>query len=143
MSEKLTRLLDLAILYEKVARSVYRERGPLVLQPAQWSSLRFFGAAEESARTVSGLARHLDVTLAPASRAAGSLQRRGLIEPRPHPEDRRSQLYDITSLGQERLNDDPLKRLARAFERITAEDLAIFSQMLEQFAKDLADTSVD
>lgn len=130
-------MLGLAALYEQVARAIYEERGPKGLQPAQWSSLRFFGRAGREARNVSGLARYLGVTLGTASRAAAALARRGLIESRPNPRDGRGVMYDLTDAGVEALKRDPLLRLAGALENIPPDERAALARAVFKLAGDL------
>ncbi len=131
------RLLGVAALYEQVARAVYEERGPRVLQPAQWSALRYFARAGSEARTVTGLARFLGVTMGPASRAVAALEKRGLLASRPHPRDRRSSLFDLTDAGQDKVRRDPLARLARALAEVDAADRNAFARVVVKLAETL------
>lgn len=137
MSQNQRQLLGLASLYEQVARAIYEERGPNVIQPGQWSALRYFGRAGQGARNVTGLARFLGVTLGPASRAVGALDRRGLINLRPNPDDGRSQLVDLTQDGQRQLKIDPLKRFAGALGTLEPADRAVFTRIVLQLAEEL------
>lgn len=125
----------IASLYEQVARSVYEERGPKAIHPVQWSALRYFQRASSQAGTVSGLAKFLGVTSGPASRAVASLVKRGLIEPRPHPEDRRSMLYRLTATGQQAMTNDPINRLANALQCIDAQDKRTFGAVIIKLAE--------
>ncbi len=127
----------LASLYEQVARAIYEERGPRALQPGQWSSLRYFERAGREARTVSGLARYLGVTLGTASRAAAALARRGLIQARANPKDGRSVMYDLTATGAAELDRDPLQRLAGAIQTIEPDDRAAFARVILMLADKL------
>ncbi len=130
-------LVGLASIYEQVARAVYEDRGPMVIQPAQWPVLRFLSLAGDRARTVTGIALFLDVKTSTASRAATALQRRGLVSSRQNPADRRSVLYSLTPLGREKLEQDPLYRLAGALGQIGEADLSTFSQVIVQLSDHL------
>lgn len=138
MSDDFRKLLAIASLYEQVARAIYEDRGPNALHPAQWSALRFFGRAGGEARTVTGLARFLGVTLGPASRAASSLERRGLIASKRNPADGRSVLFDLTPLGAENLRNDPLQRLATALKRLNDDELEDFQRVVTQLLRDMS-----
>ena len=120
----------LASLYEQVLRTVYEKRGPADLQPAQWSALRFFRRAGASARTVSGLANFLGVTMGPASRTARTLRRRGFLTSSKNPKDARSIIFTLTGTGNSILKMDPLLRLARAMEALDAKDQVVFTRVI-------------
>ena len=137
MSDEYRRLLAIASLYEQTGRAVYDQRGPAGLQPAQWSSLRYFGRAGSEARTVTGLAKFLGVTLAPASRAAASLEKRGLIASRRNPMDARSSLFDLTTLGREHLQNDPLNRFAEALSKLPPDHVDVFQEVVIQLLSEL------
>ena len=122
--------VGLASLYEQVLRVVYEKRGPAELQPAQWSALRFFRRAGASARTVSGLANFLGVTMGPASRTARALQRRGFLTSSKNPKDARSIIFTLTGAGVSILKLDPLLRLARTLETLDTEDKAVFTRVI-------------
>ncbi|GFE64179.1 hypothetical protein KIN_12530 [Litoreibacter roseus] len=122
--------MGLAALHERVARAIYEERGPKVLQPGQWSALRFFERAGGEARTVTALSKYLGVTLGPASRAAAALERRGLISPSPNPKDRRGLIFELTEQGRAQLAKDPLKRFASALGAADDTDREAFSRVL-------------
>ncbi len=130
MTRENRRLLGLASMFEQIVRASYERRGPSGLQPAQWSALRYFERAGASARTVSGLAKFMGVTMGPASRAARALERRGLLTSERSSADGRSVIYALTPLGLDELKDDPLLRLANALDRIDPAALAAISRSL-------------
>lgn len=103
-----------AALLEQVARAVYEDREAGALFPAQWAALRYFQRAGYRARTVRGLATYLGVTRGPASRTAGSLVRRGLLNSEADPQDRRVTIFTMTPAGRNIMETDPLGRLAGA-----------------------------
>jgi len=118
MNDAHRKLYGLASLYEQVGRAIYEGEGRSELQPAQWSALRFFQRAGAKARTVSGLARYLGVTMGPASRTANALERRGLLRAEKNPDDARSTLFSLTIEGELQLENDPQMRLVAALETL-------------------------
>jgi DNA-binding MarR family transcriptional regulator len=82
--------------------SRFAERlAPLGLEPRDFGLLRAVGAAEGSSQQAVG--ERLGV---PPSRMVGfvdSLERRGLLERRAHPEDRRARALHLTPAGRSRL----------------------------------------
>ncbi|RFB05129.1 MarR family winged helix-turn-helix transcriptional regulator [Parvularcula marina] len=132
------KLMGLASIYEQVARAIYRERGPFVLQPAQWPVLRYLDLAGETARTASGIASFLGVELSTATRAAAALERRGFVSSRRNPDDRRVVFYELTDEGKTKLSEDPLQELALALGQVSQEDRSAFSRVVAHLADHLA-----
>ncbi|WP_416898095.1 MAG: MarR family winged helix-turn-helix transcriptional regulator [Minwuia sp.] len=120
----------LATLIEQTARGIYDQRGPAHIHPVQWAALRFFARANRRARSVAGLARYLDVTLAPASRTVSALKRHGLISTEKDPEDARVSVISLTPAGRELLQSDPIFRLARALQDLPDEQFETLGQSL-------------
>ncbi|MFC5906682.1 MarR family winged helix-turn-helix transcriptional regulator [Streptacidiphilus monticola] len=79
------------------------------------------------------LADEADLDLSVVSRIVAELTEDGLVERRPHPEDRRSCLVAVTPAGVERL-DQALVRAAEAVEPVlqewSDEDVALLSDLL-------------
>lgn len=100
-----------ARLLERTARAIYDERGPSVMHPGQWAVLRFLANAGEAQRDVNGVAKFLNITPGPASRALSALENKGLIEGIYRPHDRRKRRMDITPEGNTMLKNDPIARL--------------------------------
>jgi DNA-binding MarR family transcriptional regulator len=101
-----------ALSLEKAARQIYEIRGPKAFHPGQWAVLRFLNRSPYDRRTVGGVARHLGMTHAPASRAVASLAAKDLIIVESDSEDLRVRRIKVTDAGRELLENDPLKRLA-------------------------------
>lgn len=110
--------MALALLLEQAVRGFYPDRGPDQMHPGQWAALRYLGRANAEARTIAGLARYLDITVGPASRAAAALERKGLIAIRVDAADRRVRRLDLTAQGRDLLAADPLLNAARQLARI-------------------------
>ena len=129
--------LGLAVLLEQVCRNVYPERGPNVIQPAQWPYLRYFDRAGEANSTVSGIATFFGITKGPASRAVAALERRGLLTSMPNPDDGRSQIYALSQKGRNALEQDPLRRLAAAISSLPPIDQKVFQKSIFAIADEL------
>ena len=120
-----------ARLLEQTARAVYESRGPKAIHAGQWAVLRYLARANKQARTVGGVASHLGVTHAPASRAVAALARKQLVTVKADPEDRRIRRIDLTSAGRALLDHDPVHRLTAAIEALSAEKQRDFAAILE------------
>jgi len=128
------RLYGLASLYEHVGRAVYDAQGRSDLQPAQWSALRFFQRAGAKARTVSGLAHYLGITMGPASRTTRALERRGFLASQTNPDDGRSSLFTLTCTGTEQLKTDPQRRLVAALETLDSKEIESFVGLISKIS---------
>lgn len=128
---------SVALLFEQISRSIYEGRSAEALHPAQWAALRFFAKANRSARTATGLARYLGVTVAPASRTAATLVSRGLAIVEKSAEDARSRIFTLTAEGQKALRSDPINRLNRAVNKLDPKDGERFADLLDQIYDNL------
>ena len=106
--------IAVARLLELTARTVYRAPERATLHPGQWAVLRYLAGAGVRARTVNGVAAFLETTHATSSRAVRALERKGLVEREPNPDDGRSQILNVTSAATTLLGDDPVLVLAEA-----------------------------
>lgn len=120
-----------ARLLEQTARAVYESRGPKAIHAGQWAVLRYLARANRQARTVGGVATHLGVTHAPASRAVASLLRKQLVTVRADSEDRRVRRIEITAAGKALLDHDPVHRLESAIEALGSSRQAELAAILE------------
>lgn len=120
-----------ARLLEQTARAVYESRGPKAIHAGQWAVLRYLARASKQARTVGGVAGHLGVTHAPASRAVAALARKQLVTVKADPDDRRIRRIDLTSAGRSLLDHDPVHRLTAAIEALSSEKQREFAAILE------------
>src|SRR5690606_30806945 len=110
-----------ARMLEQTARAVYESRGPKAIHAGQWAVLRYLAHASGQARTVGGVAAHLGVTHAPASRAVAALARKDLVTVKADDVDRRVRRLDLTSAGRALLEHDPVHRLTAAIEALGAD----------------------
>lgn len=99
---------------EQLMRWVSAEAYATDLTPQQWSVLRFLARAQPSLRTVKGFAGYHQTTLGTASQTLATLERRGLIQRRPNPDDGRSHILELTETAQQVMATDPLSRLVAA-----------------------------
>ena len=113
--------LEIAELLEHSARRIYKERGPRAIHPGQWAVLRFLASAKDHQRDLNGVAAHIGITPAPASRALTSLEDKGLIKGEVRQDDRRKRRMSLTAKGQETLLNDPILRLAKILETLPEE----------------------
>lgn len=121
----------IARLLEQTARAVYESRGPKAIHAGQWAVLRYLARAARQARTVGGVASHLGVTHAPASRAVAALARKDLVTVKADVEDRRIRRIDLTSAGKALLDHDPVHRLIAAIDGLSADKRKDFAATLE------------
>lgn len=108
--------VETAIQIERLARNIYPNRAPGEIQPLQWAILRFVNRTTDGPRGIRRIAAHLGLTTAPVSRAAATLEKRGLLKIRRNPRDARAVIVELTRHGQEVLEGDPILALAEAID---------------------------
>jgi DNA-binding MarR family transcriptional regulator len=133
----------LALLLEQAVRRIYPERGPATMHPGQWAALRYFARANREAATVAGLARYLGVTLAPASRAASALVRKGLLDAAIDPRDRRVTRLTLSDQGRQLLADDPIRRLSDLIGALDGAARLSLAQVVQSLFDDLGESPAD
>lgn len=130
--------MALAILLEQAVRLIYPERSPQAMHPGQWAALRYLARTNREAATVAGLARYLGVTLAPASRAAAALVRKGYVRGEPDERDRRVVRLSLTAEGLTLLGGDPIRRLADAVSQLPDDRQRELAAILEHLFAQLS-----
>ena len=123
---------------EQTARAVYDDRGPKAIHPGQWAVLRYLARAARESRTVGGVADHLGVTHAPASRAVAALARKRLVEIETDAHDRRVRRIGLTAAGRELLARDPVHRLTAAIDDLADTDRRALAATLDRLFAILA-----
>jgi DNA-binding MarR family transcriptional regulator len=116
------RLNSVAIHLVRRARTVDRELG---VPPGQLSALSILVFGGE--RTIAELADAEHVTSPTMTRIVDGLERAGLAERRPHPDDRRATRVRPTGTGRrvmERGRRNRVELISGLLEQLTAEDLA-------------------
>ena len=92
------------------------------LKPAQWVALRYFSAINPTASTVTDFARQIGCTKGTASRTVNHLIRRGLLQKRDNPADKRSHFLEMTENGTAYLQRDPIELLEADLYKLSEED---------------------
>jgi DNA-binding MarR family transcriptional regulator len=129
----------LAELVDQVNRVVHGLGFIGGLNPAQWAALRHLCRADESARTVGGLAVIQGVTAPTASETVSALVRKGYVERMPSRSDKRSHTLALTSVGRSLLEVDPLREVASALERLTDARRRALAEDLDRLLADLVE----
>jgi DNA-binding MarR family transcriptional regulator len=110
-----------ALLLERMIRDSYREKRSSAIQPLQWSILRRLCREHPNTPDITSLARYLDLTLPPVSRAVATLEKRGLVE-KSAKHDRRSVALSPTAKGFAALLNDPLRHIATNISGLSPAD---------------------
>jgi DNA-binding MarR family transcriptional regulator len=114
------------------ARALSQATSDSDLSLPQWRVLVVLGEATESLR-LSDIAAHVGVTLPATSRQLRRLERRGLIEIRPHERDRRAVSVVLTPAG-ERLRET-IVRYRRDAIRDATRDVAVDKEGATQLSR--------
>lgn len=138
MSNRTTRIDEIAELMVHIGRSARGEDAGAELTAAQWTGLRFFARANSASRTPSAFASFQATTRGTASQTIKSLESKGLLARRQSEHDGRSVVFAITEAGRAMLCNDPLRHLMAALERLPPEACETLSRSLSQVAADLA-----
>ncbi len=120
-----------AELVEHLMRRLYGASFTHGLKPAQWNALRYFGRANESARTVTAFARFHATTKSSASQTIGLLVRKGFVKTVPAPDDSRSKRISLTPRGRSLLETDPLTGLTEALASLDERQLMTFVEVVD------------
>lgn len=128
-----------AEIMEQVFHLSYNRNFSGGLRPTQWMALRYFGQAEDAARTVSRFARHNRTTTGSASQTVDALVRRGLLERNDSFGDRRSHRLDLTETGRALLVEDPVADVVAAIEALEPERRFEFAECLEIIFRQLVE----
>ncbi|MCB2055160.1 MAG: winged helix-turn-helix transcriptional regulator [Geminicoccaceae bacterium] len=129
MVEAATRLI------ERLARVLQNDAHKHGLKPAQWEALRYLAAANRFSRSPGALTAWLGVTKGTVSQTLQALERKGLIEKRPAPGDRRGVRLDLTEAGDRLLADDPMGDLDAAVAGLPREAREALGASLEAVLK--------
>jgi DNA-binding MarR family transcriptional regulator len=103
-----------------------------------FSRVRALRRIRDQAYTLSDLARDMGTDAPAATVIVNDLESRGLVERRPHPENRRSKLVSLTAEGRKciaalaRISDEP----PPALQALPAQDLAELRRILERAGVD-------
>ena len=114
-----------AVLLERMVRDTYLDKKSSAIQPLQWSILRRLKSEHPNRPDLTNLARYLDLTLPPVSRAVVTLEKRGLIKKLPQ-EDKRAVAVSLTEKGFAALESDPINELAASIKQLPDSDASHF-----------------
>lgn len=130
-------LAQVPALMREIRRAM-RAAAPPGLSVPQFRALIF--AQREPGSGVGALAAHLGVTLPTASALVAALVGRGLLRLKPHAQDRRRRLIDLTPAGR-RIVDKAWRETADGFtarlEGLSKAELSTAGQALERLARQL------
>ena len=131
--------VSVADLVTQLGRYAYSEASAAGdLTPAQWIALRYFSRANRFSRTVSAFAEFHATTRGTASQTVKGLVGEGYLERTPSPSDGRSSRLDVTRKAAGILADDPIHRLTRAADSLSATARKNVTRGLDQMLGQLA-----
>ena len=120
----------IAELIEQLSRSLLNGSSAHGLNPAQWSALRYFAAANESARQVGAFARFHLTTPSSASQTVSSLAEKGMVA-KTAASDGRRRTIDLTTKGRRMLKDDPIVTLSDIILSLPDERLSTLAETMQ------------
>ena len=121
-----------ALLMEQLVRGAYSGKRSSAIQPLQWSILRYLSEVSIDASDITSICNYVGVTIAPASRAVSTLERRGLVTKGKHPLSRRSVSVAITDQGRAALQEDPILKIAERISLLSQKERASLVESLRQ-----------
>ena len=107
------------------------------LNPAQWDCLRFISRANAHSRTPGAIATFLGTTKGTASQTIIALEGKGFVRREKDTCDRRICRLAITEAGIAKLENDPLRSVRQAAERLPDGTAEVLADGLEQLVCDL------
>lgn len=128
----------IADLVLQLGRAAYADCAASGLTQAQWMALRFFARANRFSRNVSGFADFHATTRGTASQTVKSLVEHGYLVRTRSDKDGRSVRFDLTSLAEKKLADDPMDDLVCAVETLEVSQQEETAKNLQQVMISLA-----
>jgi DNA-binding MarR family transcriptional regulator len=122
----------IADLVLQLSRAAYADCAASGLTQAQWMALRFFARANRFSRNVSGFADFHATTRGTASQTVKSLVEHGYLVRTRSDKDGRSIRFDVTSLAEKKLADDPMDDLVCAVETLEVSQQEETAKNLQQ-----------
>ncbi len=126
--------LAAAILLEKIVRDAYDKKKSGEVQPLQWSILRYLRRVPTERATLGWLARFLNITHAPVSRAIKTLVKKGFVTQSQNPTDARSQFLILTESGKAALQNDPILGVAQRIRKLPAAERDALTKSIRSMA---------
>ncbi|GAB5389617.1 MAG: MarR family transcriptional regulator [Alphaproteobacteria bacterium] len=127
----------IAELLEQIARASHARGFTGGLNPAQWSALRYFSRANESACTVTGFAKHHASSHGTASQTISALVRNGYLERKAVPNNRRTHRLIVTSDGWDMLKTDPIGLVTECIEDLSGHQKGVLAEALETVLRNM------
>ncbi len=119
-------------LLDRMGRIVHGLQFALGLNPAQWEALRFLAQANRYSRSPTALAEFLGTTKGTTSQTLIALESKGAIKRTQRACDRRSVELEITPLGLELIEKDPLGPVLEAASRLSRDECEAMNAGLGQ-----------
>jgi DNA-binding MarR family transcriptional regulator len=129
---------EVAELLIHIGRASRDETMRSPLTAAQWTCLRFFARANRVSRTPSAFASFQATTRGTASQTIKILEGKEFLVRYQSDEDRRSVRLEITELGLEILDEDPLADMISAIEALKPKDSMGFLVTLSRLSASLS-----
>lgn len=130
-SERAVELLD------RIGRIAHGLQFALGLNPAQWETLRFLVQANRYSRSPGALADFLGTTKGTASQTLNALESKGLVKRTRRSSDRRTVDLEVTPLGIELIEKDPMGRVLEAASRLSRDECETMNAALGHLVADL------
>lgn len=122
---------DIAPLLERLTRILHNDAHKEGMKPVQWEVLRYLLRANRFSRSPGAVTTYLGVTKGTVSQTLNTLERKGLIEKKADPVDKRTIHMRVTSAGRKALRHDPAIDLDAAMGQLGGGDKAALSAHLE------------
>ena len=129
--------LQAANLMERIGRLARTEEQVSDLYPAQWAALRYLSRANRFSRTPMAMTKYLATTRGTMSQTIIALEKKGYVERRPSEADKRSVNVELTNQGYDKLDSDPLLRLASDMKVALGKKVADLSEMLDHILREI------
>jgi DNA-binding MarR family transcriptional regulator len=124
-------------LLDRMGRIVHGLQFALGLNPAQWEALRFLARANCYSRSPTALAEFLGTTKGTASQTLIALESKGMVKRTRRATDRRSVEIEVTPLGLELIEKDPLSSVFDAASRLGPDQCEAMNAALDQVVANL------
>ncbi len=132
--DKLERTVELLDRIGRITHGLQFAQG---LNPAQWEALRFLARANRYSRSPSALAEFLGTTKGTTSQTVIALESKGLVSRTRRASDRRSVDLDVTPLGLELIEKDPMGLVLEAVSQMSPDECEAVNATLASLVENL------
>ncbi|MFD2205982.1 MarR family winged helix-turn-helix transcriptional regulator [Kiloniella antarctica] len=119
-------------LLSRLSRLVNHEGHAAGLKPAQWDALRYLAQANRFSRNPGALTAYLGATKGTISQTLMSLEKKGLVEKKQDPNDKRSVGLDLTTAGKTLAKEDALRPFENVVAHLPTDDQKAIEEALEK-----------